>query len=186
VGVSDVDNPLLGPRGAAAVFGPQKGASPSDVEALEAGLQRLSEVVRSDLGLEVASLERSGAGGGMGAGLVAFFGATLKPGFETVAVAIGLTEALAGADIVVTGEGRLDAGSLGGKAPAGVARLAAEAGVVCVAIAGEVATSGEELQALGIAEAAGLVAEVGQGRALQDPSGALEEVTAALLGRLEL
>ena len=186
VGVSDVDNPLLGPRGAAAVFGPQKGASPSDVEALEAGLQRLSEVVSSDLGLEVASLERSGAGGGMGAGLVAFFGATLKPGFEAVAVAIGLTEALAGADIVVTGEGRLDAGSLGGKAPAGVARLAAEAGVVCVAIAGEVATSGEELQALGIAAAAGLVAEVGQGRALQDPSGALEEVTAALLSRLEL
>jgi glycerate 2-kinase len=185
VGVSDVDNPLLGPRGAAAVFGPQKGASAHDVERLEAGLARLAEVVASELGLDLGSRERGGAGGGMGAGLIAFFGAALEPGFMTVAEVIGLPEAVAGAGLVVTGEGRLDAQSLGGKAPAGVARVAAAANVPCVAIAGEITASEAELADLGLQAALGLVAEVGEARARDDPGAALAEVTATLLTRLD-
>jgi glycerate 2-kinase len=184
VGVTDVDNPLLGPRGAAAVFGPQKGASARDVERLEAGLARLAEVVASELGRDLGSRERGGAGGGMGAGLIAFFGAALEPGFTTVAEVIGLREAVAGAGLVITGEGRLDVQSLGGKAPAGVAQLAAAARVPCVAVAGEVAVSETELADLELQAAVGLVAEVGEARARGDPRGALAEVTVTLLNRL--
>jgi glycerate kinase len=185
VGISDVDNPLLGPRGAAAVFGPQKGASARDVERLEAGLGRLAEVVAAELGLDLGSYERGGAGGGMGAGLIAFFGATLEPGFTTVAQVIALAEAVAGAGLVITGEGRLDAQTLGGKAPAGVARIAAAANVACVAIAGDVTVSEAELAALGLKAALGLVAEVGEERARGDPAAALAEVSEALLERID-
>jgi glycerate 2-kinase len=183
VGVTDVDNPLLGPRGAAAVFGPQKGASAGDVERLEAGLTRLAEVVASDLGMDLGARERGGAGGGMGAGLIAFFGAALEPGFMTVAEVIGLREAVAGAGLVITGEGRLDAQSLAGKAPAGVAKVAAAAHVPCVAIAGEIAVSEAELADLGLQAALGLVAEVGEARARGDPRAALTDVAATLLTR---
>ncbi len=183
--MSDVDNPLLGPRGAAAVFGPQKGASARDVERLEAGLARLAEVVGSQLGLDLGSRQRGGAGGGMGAGLIAFFGAALEPGFKTVAEVIGLSEAVAGAGLVITGEGRLDAQSLGGKAPAGVAQLAAAASVPCVAVAGEITVSQAELADLGLQAALGLIGEVGEARARGEPRAALAEVTATLLTRLD-
>ena len=102
----------------------------------------------------------------------------------TVAEVIGLPEAVVGAGLVITGEGRLDAQSLGGKAPAGVAQLAAAARVPCVAIAGEVAVSEAELADLELQAAAGLVAEVGEARARGDPRGALADVTVALLTRL--
>lgn len=132
---SDVTNPLLGPEGAARVFGPQKGASPEQVEALERGLDRLSERLMADLGADVADRAGAGAAGGTGAMLMAL-GASLRPGVEVVLEALRFAERLNGADLVITGEGKLDRQTLGGKAPVGVARAAAEAGVPCAAIVG--------------------------------------------------
>jgi len=129
----DVDNPLLGPRGATAVFGPQKGAGPEEQRRLEAYLQRLVEV--SGAG-ELARMAGAGAAGGMGFGLMAFAGAQLVSGFDLVAEAVGLRERVGAADLVLTGEGSLDGQTLCGKGPAGVARLAAELGKRVVAYAG--------------------------------------------------
>jgi len=127
----DVANPLLGPRGAAQAFGPQKGASPAQVEELE---RRLA----SDPALEpYGDLPGAGAAGGLGAAL-AFLGATLVPGSELVAEAIGLRERLRGATLVVTGEGAVDAASREGKVTGLVASLAADAGVRCVVFGGRV------------------------------------------------
>jgi len=120
----DVDNPLCGPRGAAAVYGPQKGATPQMVTVLEAGLRNLASCVRRDLGRDVLDLPGAGAAGGFGAGAVAFFGARLAPGVEAVAEACGLRQALRGVDWVVTGEGRLDEQSLQGKVVCGVRNAA--------------------------------------------------------------
>lgn len=132
---SDVTNPLLGPDGAAHVFGPQKGASPEQVAILERGLERLAERLEADLGADVAERPGAGAAGGAGAMLLAL-GAEMRPGIEVVLEAIGFDRTLAGADLVITGEGKLDRQTLGGKAPAGVARAAADAGVPCAAIVG--------------------------------------------------
>jgi len=135
----DVDNPLFGHTGAAHVYGPQKGATPEIVERLDAGLIRFAEIVRRDLGAEIAELPGAGAAGGLGAGLVAFCGATLEPGVGIVIEAVGLRERMRGADLCITGEGRLDAQTAYGKTPKGVADVAAELGVPCLAIAGSVA-----------------------------------------------
>lgn len=135
----DVDNPLTGPHGAAQVFGPQKGADPAEVVRLDEGLSHLAGVVRRDLGLEVATLPGAGAAGGMGAGLVAFFGAELRPGIDVVLDAVGFDALLVGADAVVTGEGSFDAQSLCGKVVDGVARRARVAGVPVHVLAGRVA-----------------------------------------------
>lgn len=137
----DVTNPLLGPAGAAPVYGPQKGATPGQVEALEAGLATLVERIREDvddeLGRRVATLPGAGAAGGLGAGLAAFLGAELVPGAERVLEWIGFEEHLQEADLVLTAEGRLDETTLRhGKAPAVVARRAREAGVPCFVFAG--------------------------------------------------
>jgi glycerate kinase len=135
----DVTNPLTGPDGAAAVYGPQKGATPVMVALLEAGLANLAEVIRCDLGLDVEHLAGAGAAGGLGAGLVAFAGGRLQRGVEVVAGAVGLARRLEGADLCVTGEGRFDRQSLSGKTAVGVARLAAAAGVPVVCIPGQAA-----------------------------------------------
>jgi glycerate kinase len=132
----DVDNPLTGPRGAARVYAPQKGASPAAVRRLDAGLRRLAAVVRRDLGVDVERLPGAGAAGGLGAGLVAFAGGRLRPGADLVLDAVGLRHKLAGCDLVITGEGRLDAQTAHGKAPAAVARVAASLGIPAVAICG--------------------------------------------------
>lgn len=134
----DVDNPLCGPAGAAAVFGPQKGATPADVAALDAALARWAAVAARDLGVDTRNQPGGGAAGGLGAGAVAWLGATLRPGAALIAGAAGLDAALAGADLAITGEGQLDAQSLRGKAPVGVARAAAARGVPVVAVAGSV------------------------------------------------
>lgn len=134
----DVDNPLLGERGATAVFGPQKGAGPREREVLEAFLGRLVEVLEAG---EIAARPGAGAAGGLGFGMMAFAGAVLRPGFEMVAAALGLRSRLATADLVVTGEGAIDAQSLAGKGPVGVARLAREVGARVVGVGGRV--SGE-------------------------------------------
>jgi glycerate kinase len=136
VAAVDVRNPLLGPRGATRTFGPQKGGTAEELEILEAALTRLAEVVASDLGCDFRDTPGAGAAGGLGFGLMSFCGATIKSGFDVVAELIGLKAAIANADIVITGEGRLDEQTLEGKAPAGVARLARESGKRVFAIAG--------------------------------------------------
>ena len=121
VAACDVDNPLIGEQGAARWFAPQKGASTDEIAILEEGLSVLAERIRSDLGIEVVDEPGAGAGGGTGAGLIAFFGATLGRGFDVVSEAAGLEREIEQADLVLTGEGRLDDQSLGGKTPVGVA-----------------------------------------------------------------
>jgi glycerate kinase len=138
----DVDNPLTGPRGASAVFGPQKGATPEDVEFLDAVLTKLAAVSG---GGRQAVTPGAGAAGGLGFGLLRFAGATVVPGFDLVAAALRLGERVAAADLVITGEGSLDAQTLGGKGPAGVAALARAAGVPVVAVAGRVEACAAEL-----------------------------------------
>jgi len=184
-GATDIDNPLFGGRGAAHVFGPQKGASPEQVTLLDDGLANLADLVERDLGGDpgLAGSAGAGAAGGLGFGLAAFFGARLASGFSVVAEATGLASAIARADVVITGEGRLDAGSLGGKTPIGVARMARGAGVACWAVVGDSEVDHEELRAEGIEQAASLVETVGRERALEDTAAALAETTERLLRR---
>jgi len=132
----DVRNPLLGPSGAARVFAPQKGADPAMVELLETGLANLSLRIREDLGLDVASIPGSGAAGGLGAATVAFLGGSLVPGIRYVLETLGFDSALAGADLVITGEGSFDSQSLGGKVISGVLEKAGRAGVPVIVICG--------------------------------------------------
>jgi glycerate kinase len=128
----------LGERGAARVFGPQKGATPEGVERLEAGLARLADVIERDVGRDVRDLPGAGAAGGLGAGAVAFCDASLVSGISAVMDASGLDEALRGAAWVVTGEGRLDEQSLGGKVVAGVLSRAEAAGCRVAVVAGAI------------------------------------------------
>jgi glycerate 2-kinase len=131
----DVVNPLTGPTGASVVYGPQKGATPEMVARLDEGMARLAKIVERDLGIE---MDRPGAGaaGGLGGGLVAFAGATLRRGVEIVIHAVGLEERLVGADLCLTGEGRMDGQSSFGKTASGVADLGQKLGVPTVAIVG--------------------------------------------------
>jgi glycerate 2-kinase len=147
---SDVDNPLLGPRGAAAVFGPQKGAGPDDVRLLEDGLTRWARVVTDAGGRDYADHPGAGAAGGTGFAALALLGAELRPGIELILELLRFDEAVAGADLVVTGEGSLDEQSLAGKAPVGVAQAASRAGVGVVAVAGRNQLPRARLQAAGI------------------------------------
>lgn len=134
VALTDVRNPLTGPDGAAAVFGPQKGATPEQVAVLD---ERMVAWARTLASGPIAAVSGAGAAGGLGAALLAL-GGTLEPGFARVAAETALAAALVGADLVVTGEGSLDAQTGWGKTPAGVARLAREAGAVVVAVGGRV------------------------------------------------
>ena len=136
VAAVDVRNPLLGPRGATRTFGPQKGGTPEQLEILESGLSRLADVVAQDFGRDFRDTPGTGAAGGLGFGLMNFCGAKIESGFDVVANFIGLRNAIARADVVITGEGRLDEQSLEGKAPVGVARIARESGKRVFSIAG--------------------------------------------------
>jgi glycerate kinase len=140
----DVSNPLTGPNGASAVYGPQKGATPEMVAELDAALKRLAEVIRRDLGVDVEQLPGAGAAGGLGGGLVAFADGRLRPGAEMVMDALKLDDKLQAADLVITGEGRLDSQTARfGKGPAAVARHAKNAGIPVVGIAGGLADEAE-------------------------------------------
>ncbi|MGC1323864.1 MAG: glycerate kinase [Candidatus Udaeobacter sp.] len=132
----DVKNPLLGENGATRVFGPQKGASKSDLDNLERALTRLADVVATEFGFDYRNEAGAGAAGGLGFGLLSFCGATIRPGFEVVAEAVGLEPKMKDADLVITGEGSLDRQTLEGKTPAGVARLARKLGKPVFAIVG--------------------------------------------------
>ena len=140
----DVTNPLTGPSGASAVYGPQKGATPEMVAELDAALKHFAEIIRRDLEVDVEHLPGAGAAGGLGAGLVAFTGAALRPGAEMVMEAVRLDERLKGAHLAITGEGRLDSQTARfGKGPAAVARHARNAGIPVVAIGGSIADEAE-------------------------------------------
>jgi len=132
----DVKNPLLGENGATRIFGPQKGASKSDLDNLEHALTELADVVASEFGFDRRNEAGTGAAGGLGFGLLSFCGATIRPGFEVVAEAVGLQSKMKDADLVITGEGSLDRQTLEGKTPAGVARLARKLGKPVFAIVG--------------------------------------------------
>ncbi|GAA3011174.1 glycerate kinase [Streptosporangium longisporum] len=162
----DVDNPLLGPYGAAAVYAPQKGANPDEVKLLDAALARLAAVAAHTHGLVgaaehdgivrsmgVAGQPGAGAAGGVGFAALAFLGAEFRPGIDYLLDLLGFRDHLAGARLVITGEGSLDEQTLRGKAPAGVADAAAEAGVPVVAVCGRRTLGDEELRAAGITAA---------------------------------
>ena len=144
---SDVDNPLLGAEGAPAIFGPQKGATPEDVKILDAALARFVEVLAAEIGpraVRAADAPGAGAAGGVGYAAIAVLAATRRPGIDVVLEFTGLADRLAGADLVITGEGSLDEQSLLGKTPMGVARAAARAGVPVVAVCGRTTLTPEQ------------------------------------------
>ncbi len=151
--LSDVTNPLCGPRGAAPVFGPQKGASPEQVALLDHGLERLAACIHAQLGRDLRAMPGGGAAGGLAAGAVAFMNATIQPGIETIMNAAGLADALDGADWVVTGEGSFDEQSLHGKVVSGVARIAQARGVRVAVLAGRIALDPARFPSAGIAYA---------------------------------
>ena len=139
----DIDNPLYGPTGAAHVFGPQKGATPEMATELDDGLKNMAEVIKRDLHKDVSGLKGAGAAGGMGAGMVAFFNSKLQMGIEAVLDAVDFDTIVRGADLVLSGEGKIDAQSLRGKVVIGVSRRAKKANVPLVAIVGDI---GEDIQ----------------------------------------
>ena len=146
----DVDNPLCGTRGASAVFGPQKGATPEMVQQLDAGLAKYASCARQATGRDVAEKAGAGAAGGLGAGLMFFTPAQLKPGVEIVLDAVGFSDIVRDADFVITGEGRTDFQTAFGKAPVGVAKVAKTHGAPVFCISGGLGDGAEDVLAQGI------------------------------------
>jgi len=170
----DVTNPLTGPSGASHVYGPQKGADPDMVELLDRALAHFAEVIERDLGKKVAEVPGAGAAGGTGAGMIAFLDAQLTPGAPLIVAASGFDSQLAGADLVITGEGRVDSQTAYGKAPGEVARRAKAAGVPVVLIAGSKGPGWEALSELGVTSVVTLIEEGADvQRALNEPEGML-------------
>ena len=151
IAATDVTNPLCGPDGASAVFGPQKGATPDMVLELDAALANYAGVVARDLGRDVSEVPGAGAAGGLGAGLIAFAGATLQSGIDMVCDVLEFDSLLEGADLVITGEGRADHSTIFNKAPVGVARHAQAHGIPTVLLAGGLGPGYEELYDHGLA-----------------------------------
>jgi glycerate 2-kinase len=175
----DVDNPLTGPRGASAVYGPQKGASPEMVAELDAALLRYAEVARETTGRDVASQPGAGAAGGLGAGLLFFTPARLRPGVEIVLETTHFDEIVRGADLVLTGEGRTDFQTAMGKAPVGVAAAAKRHGVPVICLAGGLGQGADDVLARGIDAVASVIpAAMSLEEAMRRGSGLVEEATA--------
>jgi glycerate kinase len=146
----DVDNPLTGPTGAARVYGKQKGATSEQIRSLDQNLKHFARIVHRDLGVDMEPVPGAGAAGGLGAGLMAFLDAELRPGIDVVATAIGLPRRLRGCDLVITGEGRSDGQTLHGKAPMGVIREACKQGIPVVVISGSLGPGAEALLEHGV------------------------------------
>jgi glycerate kinase len=172
VAACDVDNVLTGPAGAAASYGPQKGASPDDVLELDRGLGHLAAVLHRDLGIDFRRLPGGGAAGGLGAGLAAFLGAHLRPGARVVMEAIGFPRRLAASEVVVTGEGRVDAGSARGKVVGAVTDAARASGRRVLVLCGE---AGDVPAGIDVHS---LAARFGRERALDRTADALEDLAA--------
>ena len=149
----DVNNPLTGPEGASAVYGPQKGATPEIVEQLDAALANFAEVVKRDLGADVDGVPGSGAAGGLGGGIMAFLGGRLRPGVDIVLDTVDLASRLDGADLIITGEGCMDFQTVYNKAPIGVARLAGERNIPVIGVSGSLGDGFTDVHEHGIAAA---------------------------------
>ncbi|MGH3431976.1 MAG: glycerate kinase family protein [Thermocrispum sp.] len=176
---SDVDNPLLGPDGAARVYSPQKGATPAQVEELEARLTRLADLAQAR---DLAQAPGAGAAGGVAFGAMLGLGARRRPGFEVIADLCGLPGELATVDVVVTGEGRLDGQSLRGKAPVALARMAVQRGLVVIALCGSCRLSAEQLAAAGISRAVDLASvEPDHTVRMRDAGALLERLASVIL-----
>ncbi len=145
LGATDVRNPLCGPEGASIVYGPQKGASPEVANKLDEALRHYAEIIERDLGVSVVEVPGAGAAGGLGAGLIAYLGATIRPGIDVIAEAVRLAERIRGADLVLTGEGRLDRQTAFGKTVAGVARIARAEGVPVIVVPGALGDGWESI-----------------------------------------
>jgi glycerate 2-kinase len=146
----DVDNPLTGPRGTSAIFGPQKGANAEMVETLDANLAHYAAIIAATLGKNVRDIPGAGAAGGLGAGLLAFLQAELKSGVDIVIEATGLVEKMRGADLVITGEGKIDSQTVYGKTPIGVAKTAKKLNIPVIAIAGNISKDSHIVKQHGI------------------------------------
>lgn len=157
IAASDVDNPLCGPEGASAVYGPQKGANANTVRTLDKALERYASVIQESLGLDVAERPGAGAAGGMGAGLMAFCGGQVRSGIDLVCQVLDFDARLQGANLVITGEGRLDASTVYNKAPVGVARRGAALGIPVIALAGSLGRGFEAVYEHGISAAVCIV-----------------------------
>ncbi|MRW89684.1 glycerate kinase [Duganella sp. FT80W] len=146
----DVSNPLVGPQGASAIFGPQKGATAEMVARLDDNLRHYAAVIARDLGQDVAEVPGAGAGGGIGAAMLVFLGGRLRPGSEIVTAAVGLDAAVADAELIITGEGRIDGQTIHGKTPVGVARVAQRHGKPVIGLAGSLASDAAAVHEHGI------------------------------------
>ncbi len=155
--VTDVRNVLCGDEGASRIFGPQKGATEDDILVLDDALAVYAAVVKEQLGIDVATVPGAGAAGGMGAGAFAFLGAELRPGFDLLAEIYRFREWIADADLVITGEGRLDRQTLSGKVISGVCRHSREVGVPVIALCGAVTLPSSEMDKLGLAASLSIV-----------------------------
>lgn len=180
----DVTNPTLGPIGAAAVFGPQKGATPEQVDILEANLKNLFTVAAEQVGVDVRNVERGGAAGALSAGLVAFCGASLRSGIELVLEQLDIDNRLVGVDLVITGEGQIDTQTLGGKGPMGLTEAARKYGIPVVALAGSVGEGEQRMAEAGIKAVLPIwPGGVSLEEAMTDSSRLIEE-TSCRLGRI--
>ena len=180
----DVDNPLVGRHGAAHVYGPQKGATPTMVKHLDAGLRQMAKIARRDLGADILRVPGSGAAGGLGGGLMAFLGARLRPGVDIVIDSVKLAQRLKGCDLVITGEGRMDGQTAFGKTPSGVARVARKLGIPVIAISGSVGADVDKVHAIGIEAYISALPEPVPEEELPRRGPAMLEDCAAQVGRL--
>ncbi|WP_432378021.1 glycerate kinase [Duganella sp. P38] len=181
----DVSNPLVGPQGASAIFGPQKGATPDMVARLDDNLRHYAAVIARDLGKDVADVPGAGAGGGIGAAMLVFLGGSLRPGSEIVTDAVGLDAAVADADLVITGEGRVDGQTVNGKTPVGVARVAQRHGKPVIALGGSLGANAAAVHEHGISAVFGSVSrpctvEEALAGAAANVRGAARNIAAAL------
>ena len=147
---SDVSNPLCGPKGAARIYGPQKGATPEIIEELDKSLAHFAEIIKRDLNKDVKDMPGAGAAGGLGAGLMAFLDAELKPGIEIMIEIVKLEQAIKDADLVITGEGKIDSQTIYGKAPIGVAKIAKKYNIPVIAVAAIVGDDADIVHKYGI------------------------------------
>lgn len=174
----DVQNPLIGPNGASHVYGPQKGATPEMVEILDSALLNYAKTIKRDYGRDIAKLPGAGAAGGLAGGLMAYLNAELKPGIEIVLDAIRFDEQARGADLIITGEGRLDVQTSYGKTISGVLKRGLAAGARVIAIAGSVGPGADRLHDLGLQAIFSITGEsISQEDAMQNAATLLEKTT---------
>ena len=147
---SDVSNPLCGPKGATRVYGPQKGATPEMIKELDESLAYFAEIIKRDLNKDVKDIPGAGAAGGLGAGLIAFLDAELKPGIEIIIEIVKLEQAIKDADLVITGEGKIDSQTIYGKAPIGVAKIAKKYSIPVIAVAAIISDDADIVHQYGI------------------------------------